>query len=304
MSERHAFRFSAEAFSAAVLGAVARRLPRRVVLRLGALLGRIWAAFDARHVRIVIDNLRPSFPDWTEERLQRTARAVYEHFGRVMFELLWLPGRSREEVLSFVDFTGLEHVEKARAAGRGYIFVCAHFGSWEVHGISHPWATGHPVAVIARALDNPRLDARLVALRTMSGNTVVYKQRALAQVLRRLRDGGGVAILVDQNVQQQDGIFVDFFGRPAATTTVAAALAVKTGCALIPSYAVLLPDGRYRAVSDPLIEWTPSGDRERDIALLTQKMTTVIEGWIRERPEQWLWMHRRWKTRPPEEKKP
>jgi KDO2-lipid IV(A) lauroyltransferase len=107
-----------------------------------------------------------------------------------------------------------------------------------------------------------------------------------------------VAILIDQNVQEKDGIFVDFFGRPAATTTVAAALAVKTGCALIPAYTAIGPDGRYRAVYEPPLEWTPSGDRQADIARLTQQLTRVIEGWIREYPDQWLWIHRRWKTQP------
>ena len=116
--------------------------------------------------------------------------------------------------------------------------------------------------------------------------------------MRRLRDKGSVAILVDQNMQAQDGIFVEFFGRPACTTTVAAALAVKTGCAIIPVRAELLPSGRYHAVCEPALEWTPSSDRDADIARLTQKMTAVIEGWVRDRPEQWLWLHRRWKTQP------
>jgi KDO2-lipid IV(A) lauroyltransferase len=107
-----------------------------------------------------------------------------------------------------------------------------------------------------------------------------------------------VAILIDQNVQEKDGIFVDFFGRPAATTTVAAALAVKTGCALLPAHTIIGPDGRYRAVYEPPLEWTPSGDTQADIARLTQELTRVIEGWIREHPDQWLWIHRRWKTQP------
>jgi KDO2-lipid IV(A) lauroyltransferase len=107
-----------------------------------------------------------------------------------------------------------------------------------------------------------------------------------------------VAILVDQNVQEQDGIFVEFFGRPAATTTVAAALAVKTGCALLPVHCEVRPDGRYKFVYGRPLEWTTTGNRQDDIARLTQELTTVIEGWVRERPEQWLWMHRRWKTQP------
>jgi KDO2-lipid IV(A) lauroyltransferase len=293
-----ALRFRIEAALATVVGAIVHRLPRRTALAFGRGLGRLWGALDRRHVAIAVDNLRHAFPDWSEERLQATARGVYAHFGQVLMELLWLPGRSREDVLAFVDGVNMQYADQVESAGRGYIYVCAHFGSWEIHGISHAWRSGRPFGVVARPLDNPVLDARLCAVRSMSGNTVIYKKRAMQQVIHRLRAGGGVAILVDQNVQRADGIFVDFFGRPAATTTVAAALAVKTGCALLPAYAELQPDGRYHAVCEPPIEWTPTGDREADIAHLTQRMTTVIEGWIRRRPEQWLWMHRRWKTQP------
>lgn len=293
-----ATRFRIEAALAAAVGAAVRRLPRAGARALGRVLGRVWAALDRRHVAIAVGNLARAFPEWDAARTRRTARDVYVHFAQVLMELLWLPGRTREQVLSFVDGVGIEEATRAATSGRGYVFVCAHFGSWEVHGLAHAWQTGRPIGVIARPLDNPALDALLCGVRTMSGNTVIYKRRALQQVLKLLREGKGVAILIDQNVQEDDGIFVDFFGRKAATTTVAAALAVKTGCHLIPSYAELQPDGRYRAVCEPPIEWTPSGDRDADIARLTQQMTTIIEGWIRRRPKQWLWMHRRWKTQP------
>lgn len=297
MKRARPVRHRLEAALAVGVSAVVRALPRPMVLRLGNGLGRAWSALDRRHLAIATDNLRRAFPEWTDERVQSCARGVYRHFARTALDLAWLPNRSREELLALVDAAGLEHAEAASRAGRGCIYVGAHFGNWEVHAIAHGFR-GYPVSVLARPLDNPRLDHRLNALRQMSGNVVLYKQRALPEILRALRSGRGVAILVDQNVQEGDGIFVDFFGRPAATTTVAAALAVKTGCPLVPVRAVALPDGRYRAICDPPIEWTPSGDRTRDIARLTQRMTTIIEGWIREQPEQWLWMHRRWKTQP------
>jgi KDO2-lipid IV(A) lauroyltransferase len=285
-----------DAFAVAVSAGV-RALPRRALPQVGRLLGDVWATIDRRHVAIASENLRRAFPEWSEDRVRETARGVYRHFATVMIELTWLPGRRREEVESLVEVSGLDHVDAALAAGRGCLYVGAHFGNWEIHAISHAWR-GYKVAVLARPLDNPRLDARLNGVRQMSGNTVIYKQRALPQVLRSLREDRGVAILVDQNVQEKDGIFVEFFGRPAATTTVAAALAVKTGCALVPVRAVRAPDGRYRAICEPALDWTPSGDRALDVRRLTQKMTTVIEGWVREHPEQWLWMHRRWKTQP------
>ena len=289
--------------AAAVAQAIVPTLPRGLAMSLGRGAGRLLGALDRRHVAIADENLRHAFPDWDRERRLRTARGVYAHFGQMIADILWLRGHSRDEVLSRLDVTGRDHVEQAMARGKGAIFVTGHLGNWEVIGLAHGWTFG-PIAVVARPLDNPALDRRLCDFRTVGGNRVVYKRDALKEVLRTLHAGGGVAILIDQNVQEKDGIFVDFFGRPAATTTVAAALAVKTGCALVPAYAAIGPDGRYRAVYDPPIEWTSSGDKQVDIARITQALTRVIEGWIREQPDQWLWIHRRWKTQPPESPKP
>ncbi|MBI3932485.1 MAG: lysophospholipid acyltransferase family protein [Acidobacteria bacterium] len=286
-----------EARAASVVSALLAGLPRRVALALGRSFGRLLGDLDRRHVGIAVENLRHAFPEWDEGRLQRTARGVYAHFGRVLFDILWLERRSRPDVLGLVDVVGREHVEAAMAAGRGAVLVTGHIGNWELHGVAHGCLFGR-IGVVARPLDNPELDRRLCAFRVAGGNGVIYKQKALAQVLRILRDGGGVAILIDQNVQEQDGIFVDYFGRPAATTTVAAALAVKTGCALLPCHTELRPDGRYRLVYEPAVSWASSGDRQADVARLTQHLTRRIEDWVRETPEQWLWIHRRWKTRP------
>jgi KDO2-lipid IV(A) lauroyltransferase len=295
-------RFGLEARAASAVQALVRPLPRRFALALGRALGRLLADLDPRHVRIAAENLRHAFPHWDEPRRLRTARAVYAHFGQTLLDILWLDGRPREQLLALVVEDGRENVDRVRAAGRGAVYVTAHFGNWEFYGVAWAWM-GEPIGVVARPLDNPALDARLHAFRTQSGNTVISKRRALAEILRVIRSGEGVAILVDQNVQEQDGIFVEFFGRPAATTTVAAALTVKTGCALVPVHCESLPDGRYRFVYGRPVEWTSSGNRQEDIARLTQAITTAIEDWVRERPEQWLWMHRRWKTqpRPPEE---
>ncbi len=290
-------RLAIEAASASAAARFLGLLPRRAALALGRGLGRLWGDLDRRHVQVALDNLRHAFPDWDHARRLRTARGVYAHFGQILFDILWLSERPNGAVLSVVDVKGREHVEQAASAGSGLVLVTGHLGNWEAHGVAHGLLFG-PLGVVARPLDNPRLDDQLCAFRRRSGNPVIYKKRALVQVLRILRAGGGVAILIDQNVQEGDGIFVDFFGRPAATTTVAAALAVKTGCALVPVRVWLGPDRRYRATYEPPVKWTPSGDRQHDIAHLTQALTSRIETWVREAPEQWLWIHRRWKTQP------
>lgn len=290
-------RYAVEARAAAIVQALVRPLPRRWTLGLGRALGRLLADLDPRHVAIAAENLRQAFPHWDEPRRLRTARAVYAHFGQTLLDILWMAEQPRERLLSLIVEEGRENADGVRAAGRGVVYVTGHFGNWEFYGVAFGWL-GEPVGVVARPLDNPALEARLTAFRTRSGNTVISKRRALQDILRLLRQGAGVAILVDQNVQEQDGIFVEFFGRPAATTTVAAALAVKTGCALLPVHCEVRADGRYKFVYGRPLEWTTTGNRQDDIARLTQALTTVIEGWVRERPEQWLWMHRRWKTQP------
>ncbi|HVO09275.1 MAG TPA: lysophospholipid acyltransferase family protein [Vicinamibacteria bacterium] len=294
---RRAGRHALEAAAAVVVSAVVRRLPRRVVLWLGGRLGALWARLDRRHLAIAADNLRRAFPDWEEARLARTARGVYRHFGTVILDLLWMQGRSADALVELTETDGVEHLTRARAAGRGVLCPGAHLGNWELQAIASAPLVGD-VASIARPLDNPRLDSRLVALRTSTGNRVIYKQKALSQAIRTLRQGGILAVLIDQNVQEQDGVFVRFFGRPACTTTVAAALALKTGCAIVPVRCTLQPDGRYLMAYGPPVEWTGSGRREEDLVALTQHLTSLIESWVRETPEQWLWLHRRWKTQP------
>ena len=294
---RRARRHALEAAAARITTAIVRRLPRPVVLAIGRGLGRIWAALDRRHLRIAAENLRRAFPDWDEARVQATAIGVYTHFAAVLLEILWMEGRPVEELLALTEIEGLEHMKAALAQGRGVVSPIAHLGNWELQGVATAPLIG-PSAVIARPLDNPALDRRLVSFRASTGNIVIYKQKALAQVLKSLRQGRVVAVMLDQNVQAGDGIFVRFFGRPACTTTVAAALAIKTGAPVVPAHCVRRADGRYRMAYGPLVEWTGSGRRDEDIKALTQQLTTVIEGWVRETPEQWLWLHRRWKTQP------
>ncbi len=290
-------RHTLEAAAAAFVSAIVRRLPRRVVLAIGRGLGWIWAALDRRHLRIAADNLRRAFPEWEEARIQATARGVYAHFAMVLLDMLWMEGRPVEQLLALTEVEGLDQLKAALAQGRGVVSPIAHLGNWELQGITTAPLIG-PSAVIARPLDNPALDRRLVSFRTSTGNIVIYKKKALAHILKTLREGRLVAIMLDQNTQPKDGIFVRFFGRPACTTTVAAALAIKTGCPIVPAHCVRRADGRYRMVYGPVVAWTGSGRRDEDIASLTQHLTSIIEGWVREDPDQWLWLHRRWKTQP------
>lgn len=289
-------RFALEARAASLVESAIARVPRAWALALGRGLGRLWSDADARHARIAASNLRQAFPHWDETRVWRTARAVYEHFGAMLLDLLWMGRREAEEILALVDIEGREHVAAAASGETGVLMLTGHFGNWELAGLAHGAVFGG-IGVVARPLDNPALDQKLCAFRVKTGNTVIYKQRALQQVLRLLRERKSVAVLIDQNVSE-GGVFVDFFGRQASTTTVAAALALKTGAPIVPGFAELLPNGRYRFSYGPQVRFEATGDRQADILRLTQQATALIEAQVRARPEQWLWLHRRWKTQP------
>jgi KDO2-lipid IV(A) lauroyltransferase len=284
------------------VASVLRFLPRRIVMGLGRSLGRLWSDLDPRHVGVALDNLRHAYPHWDDARLLRTARGVYAHFGQVLLDLLWLQERSREEIMDLVDVEEAEAVRAALAEGKGVVMAAAHIGNWEVNGIALGWLF-EPVGVVVRPLDNPLLDARLTAFRQKSGNVVIPKKRVLGQALRRLREGKAVAFLVDQNVQASEGIFVDFFGRPAATTPAAAALAVRVGCPLVTGWTELRPGGRYR-MKYYVLRPSAGADRQAEVERLTRELSALVEEWVRAAPEQWLWIHRRWKTQPLPEGRP
>jgi KDO2-lipid IV(A) lauroyltransferase len=158
-----------------------------------------------------------------------------------------------------------------------------------------------PLALVARPLDNPWLEQLLARLRGLSGNRVIHKRRAVREILRVLREAQGIAIVLDQDARR-DGIFVPFLGRPASTTPTLALVALRTGACVVPTYSLPHEDGSYTVVYEPEVEVGSTGDLEADVRRLTAECTAHIERWVRERPELWLWMHRRWKTRPPEER--
>jgi KDO2-lipid IV(A) lauroyltransferase len=274
---------------------MARVVPRSLFLSLGRALGALVAALDARHLAIAKDNLRRSFPDWGEDRVVRTARGVWIHFGGVMFDLVRILARGPKVVDALATIEGREHAEAAHRSPNGVVLITGHFGNWETHGIVHAKHFGS-IGVVARPLDNPVLDHAMTLLRESAGNEVIEKEHAMIRSMRRLKAAQGVAFVVDQNVQEKEGIFVNFFGRPACTTPFAAKLAIRTGALVLPCRAVMTRDFRYRVIYDAPIDPRGFGEGEAAVEALTQAMTNATEAWIRADPDQWLWMHRRWHT--------
>jgi KDO2-lipid IV(A) lauroyltransferase len=288
---------------AAVAGVVklAQLLPMRAVIGAGTLLGTAFYLFDRPHRRLAISNLRAAFPSRSEAECEAIARGMFGHFGRLLTVLLKFSTMAPREMLAHVEFEGEERVRAAHALNRGVLLFTGHFGFWEINALVHALEIA-PMAVLARPLDNPLLHDLLESARTRTGNTVIYRRSALRKVLRALGQNQAVAVLIDQHIQTADAVFVDFFNRPAATTSALAALALRTGAPVVPVFALPLPGGRFRMVYEHPVD-PPSADDPDAIRQFTQRCTDVLEMYVRRYPTLWLWMHRRWReVGPPPEK--
>jgi KDO2-lipid IV(A) lauroyltransferase len=218
---------------------------------------------------------------------------MFAHFGRLLTVLLKFTTMTPEQMLAHVEFEGEERVVAAHREGRGVLLFTGHFGFWEINALVHALAI-KPMAVLARPLDNPLLHHLLESARCRTGNSVIYRRGALRRVLRALSENQAIAILIDQHIQTTDAVYVDFFNRPAATTSALAAVALRTGAPVVPVFALPQPGGRFRMVYEHAVE-PPSGDDPDAIRAFTQRCTDVLEMYVRRYPELWLWMHRRWR---------
>jgi KDO2-lipid IV(A) lauroyltransferase len=277
---------------ATVIGLV-RLLPMRGVLALGTALGRAFYLFDGPHRRLALGNLEAAFPVRTLRERRAIGRSMFEHFGRLLAVLLKFSTIPRGRMLDYVEFHGEDRVVHAHTHGRGVLLFTGHFGYWEINALVHALAI-RPIAVLARPLDNPLLHQLLESVRTATGNSVIYRRGALRRVLRALAANQAVALLIDQHINSADAIYVDFFNRPAATTSALAALALRTGAPVVPVFALPLPRGRFRMVYEHAVE-PPASDDPEAIRDFTQRCTDVLEMYVRRYPELWLWMHRRWR---------
>jgi KDO2-lipid IV(A) lauroyltransferase len=272
-------------------------MPGPVVRGCGTLLGLAFYALDGAHRRIASRNLAAAFPVRPARERRAIVRQVFAHFGRLLFELLKFSTMSEPKMLARVEFEGEARARAAYAQGKGVLFVTGHFGFWELHAIVHALRL-RPIGVLARALDNPYLNDKLERIRSRTGNTVIYRQGTIRRVMRMLQAGEGVAVLIDQHIQSRDAVYVDFFDRPAATTSAVAALALRTGAPVVPVFAVPLGRGRYRMIYEHPVE-PPRADSADAIKEFTQRCTDVLEMYVRRHPELWLWMHRRWRDTGP-----
>jgi len=254
------------------------------------------------HRRVADTNLATAFPKRTTAERRAITRAMFMHFGRLLLELLRFSTLSPDAIRRILESEGEERARAAYAQGKGVLFFTGHFGYWEMQAIGHG-LTMKPVGVLARSLDNPMLNTLLEQVRSKTGNWVIYRQGAVRKVLRALAAGQGVAMLIDQHLHSPDAIYVDFFERPAATTSMLAALALRTGAPVVPVFALPLPGGRYKLIYEHPVP-PPDPDSPDAIREFTQRCTDVLEMYVRRYPSYWLWMHRRWRDAPLPESTP
>jgi KDO2-lipid IV(A) lauroyltransferase len=297
-------------FQAAIEYAVARTilsglgiLPRRTAIGVGLAIGNIAARLPGSLRRTGIRNLEIAFPEMPEQERLHLLRGSFASLGRLLGEFSQLPRATPETLRELIEYdeVGLAHLREAERNKRGVIFLTGHLGVWELH--SFGWsALEYPLSFLVRPLDNPRVEELIESIRTRFGNRAIDKQSAARQALRVLRQGGTLGILSDLNTQTREGVFVPFFGKLACTTAGIATLALKTDALVIPTCAVWNKERkRYFFHGDPPVELVRTGDHEKDIEANTARFAAAVERMVRLYPDQWLWIHKRWKTRPPGE---
>lgn len=243
-------------------------------------------------------NLRIAFPDWKDSQRQAVILGMLRNLGWMAAEFARFPKYTKANIEEIVVLDGHENFLGGQRRGKGVLYLTGHIGAWELSSFAHA-LYGYPLHYMARPIENRRIDTLVNLYRRLSGNKPIFKNESARVTLKVLKEAGTIGILADQNTMPQEAVFVDFFGKAASTTTGIARLALHTEAAVVPGYVVWDKDlGKYRLRFEPPVELVRTGDPERDIVENTQKFAKILEDVIREYPEQWVWIHGRWNTRP------
>ena len=283
-------------FIAKLIGYVIYLLPRSIALVIGGWLGTLAYRFASQQRKLAYKHIQQAL-DITDERTIKTnVKNCFSNLGKNMVEFMLFPRMNPNLLRQYVRFEGVQHVENALAKGKGAIILTGHFGNWELLAASIS-TTVAPLTPIVRELRSPRLNALVSRYREKAGYSTIDRDTGVRQALRCLRNNNLLGIVADVDTSV-NGVFVDFFGRPAYTPYSPIAFALKTGATILPSFIVRQPDGTHQAIIEPPLTLERCDDKEKELVINTQKYTKVIESYIRKNPEQWIWMHQRWKTRP------
>lgn len=277
-------------------------LPRPLARAVAVMITRVLYTFRLRLRRTAEFNLRLAFPAWSGRERRRAIHNMIRQVGWMAAEFAHFPQYKPENIERIVVLEGFENFQAAQRRGKGVLFLTGHMSAWELAPFAHA-LYGYPLHFLARPIENARVNLLVDRYRCLSGNQPINKNQAARTILSILHGGGTVGILIDHNTSLEEGVFVDFFGVPACTTTGLARFALRTDAAVVPGFLSWDPGiNKYRLSFDPMIELARTGDEEGDIRENTARFTRVVEDYIRRHSDQWLWVHKRWKTRPPGEK--
>jgi KDO2-lipid IV(A) lauroyltransferase len=293
MSDSPGIIHKALSISLACLGLI----PRNLGLRAGKFLGRALFLADRKHRKIALNNMTHAYGhEKPPHEIRILARQVFENLGKMLFEIAWFWRLDRRDFHKHFGIDGLSHYTNALKRNKGVLILTAHVGNWELMTVLSAMS-GHPVNIIYRPLDFRPLDKFLANLRTQFGGDLIPKNRSMRRILTSLKRGEAIGFLMDQNVDWYDGVFVEFFGRRACTNKGLALLALKTEAPVIPLFLVREGSG-FRVEVGPEVPLVKTGDKTKDVEANTQQYNKVIEEIVRRYPDQWFWVHQRWKTRP------
>ena len=275
--------------------------PRRAARQVGAAFAAVAYKLRTPLRRAAMFNLNLAFPESSEGAREQILRGMIRQIGWMAGEFSQFPKYTAANISQIVEIDGAEHFDSAQRRGKGVLFLTGHMSAWELAPFAHA-LYGHPLHFLVRPVANARVDELINRYRCLSGNRPIEKNRSARAILKVLADGGTVGILADTNTSLEEGVFADFFGRPASTTSGLARIALRTGAAVIPGF--LMWDAaqkKYRLQFGPALDLVRTGDEDSDVRQNTARFTAVIEAYVRRHPDQWLWVHKRWKTRPPGE---
>ncbi|HTV66221.1 MAG TPA: lysophospholipid acyltransferase family protein [Bryocella sp.] len=273
-------------------------LPRPIAHAVGIAIGGLVYSLHPRLRKVGRRNLQLAFPEKTAAERQRILRGVYVSLGRLLGETCLFPRYTRANISQIAVYQGFENFDTAEKRGKGVLLLTAHLGGWEVGSFFHSLC-GHPMQIVVRPLDNPYVDALVTHYRGLHGNTLIGKQEFARGLIAAMRQNQTVGILMDTNMTPPQGVFVDFFGRLACTASGLARVALHTGATVVPAFTIWDSALRkYRVEFDRPVELVRTGNDDADATANTARFTKIIEEYVRRYPDQWLWVHRRWKTRP------
>ena len=282
------------------LSLLIQKIPQNSITYTGRLLGLVGYALDLRHRRIIVSNLRFAYPQWSNRKIRTMARRIFQNTGVTILEICQLSFLSKKDIIGKASIKGKDNLINAINSKKGIIFVSAHLGNWESGLLYCSCYIQQRIVVIARRIRFKMLDKWIHRLRSSSGNLLIDKKGALPSMVRTLRKGGALGLLVDQATTKAEGVNVKFFGHKVTATPVVAMLAIRYNCIVLPIFYTREKGNTYTLFCKEPLNFKKTDDLKTDIISYTQQITDIIEDMIREYPEQWFWFHKRWKRYYPE----